>query len=124
LIIAAANSTSLRMKMVLGERAEALCTRAAAHLYNTSELASKNGSARAVMEWAGSSDEQPRIAYLSAMSFCLQSTTANNDLKLQASLRTIQSIPEYYLALFPPAADVVLKGCVVPLHPSEIVARP
>ncbi len=114
LIIAAANSNSLQTQRTLGRRAEALCVSAATHLDVANELASNDSSARAVFEWSRSSDEQPRVAYLSAMSSCLQSTNASNDLRRQAARRTIQSIPEYYLTRYPPVIDVVLKRCVAP----------
>jgi hypothetical protein len=114
LIIAAANSTSSQTQMTLGKRAETLCESAAAYLRVAIEQASTDGSARAVMEWSRSSDEQPRIAYLLAMSSCLQSTNATNDFRQQAALRAMRSIPEYYLTRYPPVGDEVLKRCIAP----------
>jgi hypothetical protein len=108
LVIAGANSSSLQVRESLGRRAEILCASTSAHLRNANELASRDGSALAVIEWARSSDEAPRLAYLSAMSVCLQSP------RRQVVSRAIQLIPAYYLTRYPPTQDVVLRSCVGP----------
>jgi hypothetical protein len=112
-IMAAANNASSQAQTVLGKRAETLCARAASYLRVARKHASKDASARAVMKWSSSSEEHARIAYLSAMSTCLQSVNAAKDVQGQEAIRILKTIPDYYLARYPPANDAVLQYCVV-----------
>ena len=110
-VIASANTTKKSIQSLLAKRAEHFCKMAAIDLAKADSP--KDSNARAVKAWESHGEEHPRIAYLLAMSKCLEGTSSGN-LRSEIEARDILSteIPSYYLLRYPPEKDYVLRACV------------
>jgi len=113
-VIAGANTTAKAEQRSLAKKAEHYCKNAALQLSKADDPRPGDGNARAVNEWESRGEEHPRVAYLLAMSKCLQATSSGNDrLKAEAvELLSSPEIPARYLDRYPPREDYVLRMCV------------
>jgi hypothetical protein len=112
-VIAAANGTSNQDQLSFARRAEVYCRDASLNLHKATDPSSKDQNSKAVAKWASTSEEQPRIDYLLAMSECLQATSSGSERLKEESIKIITTqIPTYYLDRYPPARDIVLNHCI------------
>lgn len=110
-IIAGANTTPRTAQRSLAKTAEHYCRGAALQLAKADQPVDDN--AKAVKDWESRGEEHPRIAYLLAMSKCLQATSPEDNRSATEAREILSSeIPSYYLRRYPPKDDYVLKACV------------
>jgi hypothetical protein len=110
-VIAGANTTSKSVQWLLARKAEHFCKAAASQLAKADEPVDSN--ARAVKDWETHGEEHPRIAYLHAMSKCLEATSSGDGRSEKEAREILSSeIPPYYLERYPAKDDYVLHECV------------
>jgi hypothetical protein len=113
-VIAGANTTAKAEQRTLAKKAERYCKSAALQLSKADDPRPGDSNAQAVKEWESRGEEHPRIAYLLAMSKCLEATSSVDDrLKVEAvKILSSPEIPAHYLDRYPPREDYVLHMCV------------
>jgi hypothetical protein len=110
-IMAATTDPNLNRRVSFSGQAIDLCRQASDdHAYIEANK-SKNSNLTYVASWATRVDERPFATYLLALAYCVNGVSANNEGNKDNAIKTLEDVPDYYLARYPPSHDWVLKQC-------------